>query len=72
MDKTSGEVSASEGRSRWRVSFDLEAIDGEEAGDDALLQAGAQHDSVILVIHVCEAWLSHGASELRLACQDIT
>ena len=30
---------------------DLEAIDGEEAAEDALLEARAEHDHVVLLIH---------------------
>ncbi len=29
----------------------LEAIDGEQAGDDALLEARAEHNGVILLVH---------------------
>lgn len=29
----------------------LEAVDGEEAGEDALLEAGPEHDDVVLLIH---------------------
>ena len=36
----------------------LEAVDGEEAAEDALLEPRAQHDHVVLLIHGCPArWL---------------
>ena len=36
----------------------LEAVDGEEPAEDALLEPRAQHDHVVLLIHGCPArWL---------------
>lgn len=31
----------------------LEAVDGEEAAEDALLEPRAQHDDIVLLIHGC-------------------
>ena len=33
------------------MQVDLEAIDGEEAAEDAFLEAGAEHNDVVFFIH---------------------
>ena len=36
----------------------LEAVDGEEAAEDALLEPRAQHDHVVLLVHGGAGWLA--------------
>jgi len=49
-------------------SCNLEAIDGEEAADDALLEPRPQHDHVVLLIHPAGVVLSNLSLSVPAAC----
>lgn len=53
-------------RDTERERRDLEAIDGEEAAENALLEAGAEDDDIVLLIHGREVEGSERRRKRRL------